>query len=861
MKHAIPQRYAIPHRYATRPGLYFTEDGGADVIVRSETADQVWLCIYEKVDQPTAFFNDAIRIFDDSATPFINEIHEHAVCTRIIEPMYVRETLFRMDGPNYGLWYVHLPKAWDGMRYAYRVDGAWDPSKGLRFNPYKLLLDPYGKGIDGRMKLSPAAFSYQCDVSEDGKVRGSAFGPMSTVDALGNMPVSVAIDDRDKSKHDADPSHPHVPWSKTVLYELHVKGFTANAPWLPKELRGTYAGLAHPTTLSYLQSLGVTSIELLPIQAKQDELFLQERGRHNYWGYSPLSYFSPEPSYATAEAQRKGARAVRDEVIGMVRALHEAGFEVIMDVVYNHTCEGGVEGPTTCWRGLDALLYYRRQKGNIGRLEDTTGCGNTFDFTNTHVVTFAVDSLRYWAKRIGIDGFRFDLGVSLARLDGDFTKHHPFLYALRSDLLLGNLKLIMEPWDLGPQGWRTGGFGMPFSEWNDRFRDTVRRFWITDTQPGAPSGIGMQEMATRLCGSSDLFATEPGRGCVSSINYVSCHDGFTLTDLTRYAVKHNEANGENNIDGSNVNHSANFGVEGPSDDPAIIRKREQAAMNMLGTLMLSLGTPMMLAGDEFGNSQSGNNNAYAQDNDITWLNWDWIYQPRKTMQMHRLETVSRLLSIRKSLGLYHHEEFFTRLTQLGLFKPSSRVQWYLPDGTTPMDRDWFDTTIRSFAMRLLSQDEVDVLIVINGVDEVRRFTLPSDCSWQCDRSSATAVGLRPAPGDRLQRIGKNQALRSNWIMSVSEKDNIHQLLKTVQASLAEQDKLDLLGATTEHADVLFEDDEQAPGVGADVSATMSAASTVHGASASARDGGNATVNGSVVWTMPALSISVMRRLQ
>ena len=861
MKHAIPQRYAIPHRYATRPGLYFTEDGGADVIVRSETADQVWLCIYEKVDQPTAFFNDAIRIFDDSATPFINEIHEHAVCTRIIEPMYVRETLFRMDGPNYGLWYVHLPKAWDGMRYAYRVDGAWDPSKGLRFNPYKLLLDPYGKGIDGRMKLSPAAFSYQCDVSEDGKVRGSAFGPMSTVDALGNMPVSVAIDDRDKTKHDADPSHPHVPWSKTVLYELHVKGFTANAPWLPKELRGTYAGLAHPTTLSYLQSLGVTSIELLPIQAKQDELFLQERGRHNYWGYSPLSYFSPEPSYATAEAQRKGARAVRDEVIGMVRALHEAGFEVIMDVVYNHTCEGGVEGPTTCWRGLDALLYYRRQKGNIGRLEDTTGCGNTFDFTNTHVVTFAVDSLRYWAKRIGIDGFRFDLGVSLARLDGDFTKHHPFLYALRSDLLLGNLKLIMEPWDLGPQGWRTGGFGMPFSEWNDRFRDTVRRFWITDTQPGAPSGIGMQEMATRLCGSFDLFATEPGRGCVSSINYVSCHDGFTLTDLTRYAVKHNEANGENNIDGSNVNHSANFGVEGPSDDPAIIRKREQAAMNMLGTLMLSLGTPMMLAGDEFGNSQSGNNNAYAQDNDITWLNWDWMYQTRKTMQMHRLDTVSRLLSIRKSLGLYHHEEFFTRLTQLGLFKPSSRVQWYLPDGTTPMDRDWFDTTIRSFAMRLLSQDEVDVLIVINGVDEVRRFTLPRDCSWQCDWSSATAIGLRPAPGDRLQRIGKNQALRSNWTMSVSEKDNIHQLLKTIQASLAEQDKLDLFGATTEHADVLFEDDEQAPGVGADVSATMSAASTVHGASASTRDDGNATVNGSAVWTMPALSISVMRRLQ
>ena len=848
------------HRYATRPGLYFTDDGGADAVVRSETADQVWFCVLEPLDQPSAFYADAARLFNEPGLTFIDQAKKQRICTRRIPSLNLRETLFRMDGPNYGLWYVHVPQAWDGMQYGYRVNGPWDPNHGVSFNPYKLLLDPYAKGIEGKMELDPGAFAYECEI-KNGKVAGSPFGPMSTVDSLGHMPVSVAIDDRDINKHMGEPSHPHVPWSKTVIYELHVKGFTANAPWLPPELRGTYAGLAHPATLSYLQDLGVTSIELLPIQAKQSELFLQERNRTNYWGYSTLGYFAPEASYATKQAQEAGAGAVRQEVIDMVRAMHEAGFEVIMDVVYNHTCEGGVEGPTTCWRGLDALLYYRRQKGNIGRLEDTTGCGNTFDFTNTHVVTFAVDSLRYWAKRIGIDGFRFDLGVSLARLDGDFTKHHPFLYALRSDLLLGNLKLIMEPWDLGPQGWRTGGFGMPFSEWNDRFRDTVRRFWITDTQPGAPSGIGMQEMATRLCGSSDLFATEPGRGCVSSINYVSCHDGFTLTDLTRYAVKHNEANGENNIDGSNVNHSANFGVEGPSDDPAIIRKREQAAMNMLGTLMLSLGTPMMLAGDEFGNSQSGNNNAYAQDNDITWLNWDWMYQTRKTMQMHRLDTVSRLLSIRKSLGLYHHEEFFTRLTQLGLFKPSSRVQWYLPDGTTPMDRDWFDTTIRSFAMRLLSQDEVDVLIVINGVDEVRRFTLPSDCSWQCDWSSATAVGLRPAPGDRLQRIGKNQALRSNWIMSVSEKDNIHQLLKTVQASLAEQDKLDLLGATTEHADVLFEDDEQAPGVGADVSATMSAASTVHGASASARDGGNATVNGSVVWTMPALSISVMRRLQ
>lgn len=733
------------HRYATRPGFYFTEDGGADAVVRSENADQVWLSVLEPLDRPTAFFNDAIQLPDNPDVPFVRQINEHDVCSRVVESAGMRETLFRMQGPNYGLWYFHLPKAWDGMRYGYRVDGTWDPKHGVRFNPYKLLLDPYGKGLDGRMQLDPAAFSYQCDIV-DGKVKGSAFGPMSTVDSLDRMPVSVAIDDRDSTKHDADPSHPHVPWSKTVIYELHVKGFTANAPWLPRELRGTYAGLGHPATLSYLQRLGVTSIELLPIQAKQDELFLQERGRTNYWGYSTLSYFAPEPSYATRTAQRKGAAAVRREVIEMVRNLHEAGFEVIMDVVYNHTCEGGIEGPTVCWRGLDTLLYYRTQQGNTGRLEDTTGCGNTFDFTNTHVVTFAVDSLRYWAKRIGIDGFRFDLAASLARLDGEFTKHHPFLYALRSDLLLGNLKLIMEPWDLGNQGWRTGQFGLPFGEWNDRFRDTTRTFWLSDVEAGkGNASVGMQEIATRLCGSADLFASDPGRGATSSVNFVSCHDGFTLTDLTRYAVKHNEANGENNIDGSNVNHSVNFGVEGPTVDPTIEARRERAAMNMFGTLLLSLGTPMLLAGDEFLNTQDGNNNAYCQDNPMTWLNWDWQRSGNKdTPEARRVDAVSKLITIRKSLSVFHHEEFFTRLTQLGLLKPSSRVQWFLPDGTTPMENDWFDTSVRSFTMRLMTGNEVDVLIVVNGVDEDMDFHMPSDSIWRCSWSSASTTGDDPA---------------------------------------------------------------------------------------------------------------------
>lgn len=744
------------HRYATRPGLYFTDDGGADAIVRSETADQVWFCVLEPLDQPSAFYADAVRLFNEPGLTFIDQAMKQRICTRRIPSLNLRETLFRMDGPNYGLWYVHVPQAWDGMQYGYRVNGPWDPDHGVSFNPYKLLLDPYAKGIEGSMELDPGAFSYECEIV-NGKVKGSPFGPMSTIDSVGHVPVSVAIDDRATNKHDGEPSHPHVAWSKTVIYELHVKGFTANAPWLPKELRGTYAGLAHPATLSYLQDLGVTSIELLPIQAKQSELFLQERGRVNYWGYSTLGYFAPEASYATKRSQEAGAAAVRQEVIDMVRALHEAGFEVIMDVVYNHTCESGPEGPTVCWRGLDNLAYYRRTKDKISRLYDTTGCGNTLDFTNTHVTTFAVDSLRYWAKRIGIDGFRFDLAATLARLDGEFTRYHPFLYALRSDMLLGNLKMIMEPWDCGPNGWRTGEFGIPFAEWNDRFRDCTRKFWLTDVdrmRGGEYGEMTMQEMATRLCGSSDLFATDPGRSSTASVNYVACHDGFTTADLTMYKTKHNEANGENNRDGTNDNHSVNFGHEGPSGDQIIVQQRQRATMNLLGTLLLSLGTPMLLAGDEFGNSQNGNNNAYTQDNDTTWLDWDWLYSTEQTPELKQFNLTSRLITLRKSRDLYNHEDFFTRLSEIGLLKKSDRVHWYLPNGQMPNDADWTNPSVRSFAMQLLSPDEPSLLILINGSDEVTRFHLPKDIEWEMVWSSSEIVGEYPGLGTSIERVSE-----------------------------------------------------------------------------------------------------------
>ena len=762
------------HRYATRPGLFFTEDGGADVVARSETAEQLWFCVLESLDVPSAFYNDAVRIHDDAdSAEFIQAMQQHRICTRVVRGLRMRETLFRMDGPNYGLWYLHLPKAWNGMHYGYRAQGAWDPKHGLRFNPYKFLIDPYAKGVEGRMRLDPAAFAYECEIDAEGHVKGSAWGAMNRLDSLGKVPMSIAIDDRDVTKHDADPSHPHVPWSKTVIYELHVKGFTANAPWLPQELRGTYAGLAHPATLSYLQGLGVTSIELLPIMAKQPEVFLQEHGRPNYWGYSTLSFFAPEPSYATRTAQEQGADAVRDEVIMMVRALHEAGFEVIMDVVFNHTCEGGNAGPSVCWRGLDNLSFYRRQQQNAGELEDTTGCGNTIDFTYTHNITFAVDALSYWAKRIGIDGFRFDLAVSLARLNGAFTPYHPFLYALRSDPMLGNLKLIMEPWDLGNQGWRTGQFLSPFAEWNDRFRDTARRFWVTEVDHGDNEGVGMQEMATRLCGSADLFATDPGRGATSSINFITAHDGFTLADLTQYAHKHNEANGEHNNDGANINYCANFGEEGPTDDRRVQMIRERTRMNMLGTLLLSLGTPMMLAGDEFNNSQYGNNNAYCQDNDITWLNWDWLVSDKKTPEFHRMEAISKLIAVRKSLDIYHHEDFFTRLSQLGLLKPSSRVQWLLPDGTTPMERDWFDTSIRSFTMRLLASDELDVVIVVNGDGEPRQFHMPPDARWHLLWSSAETTCERPQQGAVTEHFTPEPELSFWASLLPKEQDHLH----------------------------------------------------------------------------------------
>lgn len=741
------------HRYATRPGVFLTDDGGADAVVWSDTAEGLWLSVIEEVGQPSVFADISLEYGEDvDSEAFFDAARRNPVVSRTIHD--VHETLFQMQGPNYGKWMVHIPRVWEGMRYGYRADGPWRPQEGLQFNPRKFLIDPCAKGLEGGTHYGPELFAGLATTHHDGSVTSNPYSARSELDSIGYVPYSVFLTSHGTNSEDEtrEPTldHPHIPWARTIIYELHVKGFTAQAPWLPQHLRGTYAGLAHPQTIAYLKGLGITSVELLPILASQTEPGIAARGMHNYWGYSPLNFFSPNPAYATKEHQRLGAKAVRQEVIDMVRALHQAGLEVILDVVYNHSCEGSQDGYSLSWRGLNGFSYYRRNPDVPSQLIDTTGTGNTFNFLNTEVINLAVDSLRYWAKTIGVDGFRFDLAVSLARLEYDFTPHHPFLYAIRADKLLGNLKLIMEPWDTGGGGWRTGKFNMPFSEWNDHFRDSTRRFWLTDQarlRNDWPAEIGMQEIATRLCGSSDLFASEPGRGAAASVNFLTAHDGFTLADLTRYDHKHNEANGENNMDGASANFSDNFGVEGTTQDSQIGLLRQRAALGMIGQLLMSLGTPMLQAGDEFGRTQQGNNNAYCQDSPVSWLDWSWLTLGTEAWQTQRFRATRKLLHLRQRLDQFHHHAFFTKTTKLGLLSPSQWVDWYIANGEHPSDSDWFNTQQRSFVMRLRSDNLSDVLVVINGDQITRDFLLPHDCGWELLWTSQN-IHLTPAEGSQ-----------------------------------------------------------------------------------------------------------------
>ena len=555
-----------------------------------------------------------------------------------------------------------------GVRYGFRAHGEPLPAEPGTF---QLLLDPYARGID-------------------------------TVQRGDDVPLYFSVATSPDFDWGSD-EQPHTPWRNSVIYEAHVRGQTMLNPGLPAELRGTYAGMGHPASIGYLKELGITAVELLPVHFHIDEPHLQDLGLDNYWGYNTLGFFAPHTGYATAAARAAGPQAVQDEFKAMVKALHEAGIEVILDVVYNHTAEGGQDGPVLCWRGLGDQVYYRHDAE--GRYLDTTGCGNTLDFSEPRVIQMVLDSLRHWVREYHVDGFRFDLAPTLARdAENRFDRRHPLLVALAVDPDMQGIKLIAEPWDLGPDGWQTGSFPPGWADWNDHFRDTVRDFWLTDQAALAAGGTGgsLARLGGALAGSAELFARSD-RTPLSSVNLVTAHDGFTMADLTAYNHKHNDANGEDNRDGSDHNRSWNHGFEGPTGDPGIQAHRAQTARNLMGTLLFSVGVPMITAGDEVGRTQRGNNNSYCQDNQISWLSWDFDDDARRMLQ-----TTRELLRIRR--------EFLAR--QPYAFPSDSRdvfLLWFGASGEPLSEAGWHDPENRVLQLLLGSvQGEHAGLVVING---------------------------------------------------------------------------------------------------------------------------------------------------
>ena len=659
----------------------------------------------------------------------------------------VSERRIGLRGPRLGIWDAHVPGVRAGQRYGYRVHGPWNPSEGLLFNPRKLLLDPYARALDGKPTLGPELYAHAVD--DDLSPAFVPFVP-SELDSAGRVALGVVTGEQ----FTVVPG-PRVPYGRTVIYETHVKGLTHDMPGVPPELRGTYAGVAHPATIEHLRSLGVTTIELLPIHAAFSETFLLKRGLTNYWGYSTLSYFAPEPAYATAAAQAAGPQAVLDEVRGMVSLLHEAGLEVIMDVVYNHTCESGADGPSLSLRGLDNLEYYLHAPHRPAQYIDVTGTGNTVDFRSTRAVQLALDSLRYWAGDVGIDGFRFDLAVALGRNAAEFHARHPLLIGMATDPILGGVKLIAEPWDIGPGGWRTGEFPLPFHDWNDRYRGTVRSFWLRDASEmskGRP-GSDLRDLATRLSGSADTFGygeCPGGRGPLGSVNFVTAHDGFTLRDLVSYDYKHNLANGEDNRDGTDDNRSWNHGFEGPlregMDGGPIEMLRRRSSRNILATLFVSAGMPMLLGGDEMGRTQDGNNNSYCQDSPISWYDWDLA-----PWQCDLLATARFLVRLRESHPVLRPEAFATGAAPRGDTLPD--LSWFRADGV-PMDSDaWHDPWTRVIQMLRNGGPlaDNDLLVVINGWLDQVDVTLPDghgtdwhlswDSTWAVPRPHTSAFAL------------------------------------------------------------------------------------------------------------------------
>src|SRR5215216_6377697 len=624
-----------------------------------------------------------------------------------------RVNLDEVDGY---VWHCYLPTVTPGQRYGYRVHGPWDPAAGHRCDPSKLLLDPYGKSFHGEFDFSQALFSY--DLEADDLASG---GTPPMVDSLGHTMTSGVINPYFGWASDRAP---RTPYHQTVIYEAHVKGMTQTHPGIPEELRGTYAGLGHPVIIEHLKSLNVTAIELMPVHQFMHDHRLLDLGLRNYWGYNTFGFFAPHYQYA---ANRHAGGAVA-EFKTMVRSFHEAGIEVILDVVYNHTAEGNHLGPTINFRGIDNAAYYRLQDGDLRVYKEFTGTGNSLNPRHPHTLQLIMDSLRYWVLEMHVDGFRFDLAAALAREFYDVDRLSAFFDLVQQDPVVSQVKLIAEPWDVGEGGYQVGNFPGLWTEWNGKYRDTVRDYWR-----GEPATLG--EFASRLTGSSDLYEAT-GRRPGASINFVTCHDGFPLADLVSYNEKHNEANGEDNRDGESHNRSWNCGAEGPTDDPEVNALRRRQQRNFLATLFLSQGVPMLLGGDELGRTQRGNNNAYCQDNELSWIDWD-------NGDARLCEFTRRLIHLQAEHPVFRRRRWFKGRPVRG--SGASDIAWFRPDGLEMSDEDWGQDHAKAFAIFLngdaLRERDDDgrpiyddsFLLLFNAHHETLSFTTPAEAfgkTWQ-----------------------------------------------------------------------------------------------------------------------------------
>jgi glycogen operon protein len=654
-----------------------------------------------------------------------------------------RVALTEVDG---FVWHGYLPDVGPGQRYGYRVHGPYTPAWGNRCNPAKLLLDPYGKAVDGQVRWDEAVFGYR-------------FGDpssLNTTDSAPYMPVNVVIN---PFFDWGDDRAPRTPYHETVIYEAHVRGLTMRHPALPDAERGTYAGLAHPAVLEHLTGLGVTAVELMPVHQFVSERDLARRDLVNYWGYNTIAFLAPHNGYAAAH--QPGGQVA--EFKSMVKALHGAGIEVILDVVYNHTAEGDHRGPTLSFRGIDNNAYYRLNEDDKRHYVDYTGCGNSFNVRSPHALQLIMDSLRYWILEAHVDGFRFDLAAALARELHDVDRLSTFFDLVQQDPVVSQVKLIAEPWDVGEGGYQVGNFPPLWSEWNGKYRDAVRDFW-------RGRSAALPEFASRLSGSSDLYETS-GRRPVASVNFVTCHDGFTLTDLVSYNTKHNLANGEDGRDGSDDNRSWNCGVEGPTGDPGISGLRARQQRNFLATLFCSQGVPMMLAGDELGRTQDGNNNAYCQDNELSWVDWNLAEANAGLLEFTRV-----LSGLRRDHPVFRRRRFFRG-------KPAgdgylSDITWLTPSGREITDQDWATPYARAMTVFLngdaLTEPDPhgepvrddSFLVMLSADRDALEFTVPNRKYGECwavvldtaadDAAQDPARELRP--GDRLLLTGPSMTV-------------------------------------------------------------------------------------------------------